>query len=115
MEKRLMQDLIETAGYETRSYSGRGMYGKSCLAVEVDKQLGSFLADIIHELKNCVQAEEDNEEVPNLPEFEAAEEAFRCMRSDSMGLGTVYYFPDVPYVSDEPEDEEVLKQDGMTV
>jgi hypothetical protein len=29
-----LQELINDMGHETRSYSGRGMYGKTCLAVK---------------------------------------------------------------------------------
>jgi hypothetical protein len=30
-----LQEAIEQSGYKTRPYSGRGMYGKECLGVQV--------------------------------------------------------------------------------
>ena len=32
-----LQGVLENAGFETRSYSGRGMMGKNCLSVAEDK------------------------------------------------------------------------------
>ena len=45
MTSKQLKDIIEMAGYETRSYSGRGMYGKECLAFTVDGRVGSNASD----------------------------------------------------------------------
>lgn len=65
-------NLIEAAGYEPRSYSGRGMYGKQCLGVDLPK--------IAHLVK-----------LGGVP----------LPTTDSMGLGIIAYWPNVP----PPEDE----------
>jgi len=35
-------EAIEDAGYEARSYSGRGMYGKCCVGVEINREREAF-------------------------------------------------------------------------
>ncbi len=86
MTSKQLQDIVEAAGYETRSYSGRGMYGKECLAFTADSETSSFAvaADLI---AAALDAGEDFVE-PVLA-------AMRGIRTDSMGRGTVFYFPRV--------------------
>lgn len=93
-----LQMMLDEAGIETRSYSGRGMYGKECLGADIDRGgLGSFMADVIMGMEAHVAAE-NREEIA---------EAFRSMSTDSMGLGMIVYFPGVPYEGDtESEDDE---------
>ena len=99
MPKHALQKLIEGSDedFKVRSYSGRGMFGKRCLGIEVDREysLGDVFAAILEAIANddCVLNEQGLEE---------AAEAFRNMSSDNMGLGMIYYFPNVPY-SDEVE------------
>lgn len=38
-----LQEFLEDADYETRPYSGRGMYGKKCLAVTADDPVSAAL------------------------------------------------------------------------
>jgi hypothetical protein len=95
-EKHVLQVMLEEAGHEPYSYSGRAMYGSKCLAVNSDVGLGSVVGDVFQAI-----GERDTER----GECEALAEAFHGMRTDSMGRGIVIYFPDVPYV--EETDEEV--------
>lgn len=96
-------DLLESAGREVRSYSGRGMYGRECVGVEVDNvgelfQLGLELADGTDE--------DERFELQNLK-----------VSWDSMGMGTILYFPDVGWPkgrkdSDaEDDDDDVVDDD----
>jgi hypothetical protein len=101
MARHLMQDLVEAAGYEPYSYSGRSMYGAKCLAVDPGKDLGWFISDIIEALKQCSYNDDDDSRA----EHTAAVEAFRDMRTDSMGRGIVVYFPGVPFEGDKEEDD----------
>ena len=88
MTNKQLQDIIEMAGYETRSYSGRGMYGKECLAFTVDGRAEEFA--VAADLMNAaLDAGEDFVVV------EPVLAAMRGIRTDSMGLGTVFYFPGV--------------------
>lgn len=86
------QELLEDNGYETRSYSGRCMYGKECLAVTVGDipnsvwEISKLLAE-----HNTVCNENGEEEIPEP----------KGLRYDNMGLQYVIYWTQVPYVEDE--------------
>lgn len=87
MTSKQLQDIIEMAGYETRTYSGRGMFGKECLAFTADSETSSFAvaADL---MAAAIDAGEDF--------IAPVIEAMRGIRTDSLGRGTVFYFPGVP-------------------
>ena len=74
MPKHALQKLIEGSDedFKVRSYSGRGMFGKRCLGIEVDREysLGDVFAAILEAIANddCVLNEQGLEE---------AAEAFR--------------------------------------
>jgi hypothetical protein len=87
--------MLEKSDIETRSYSGRNMYGKVCLGVTIDRSgLGSFIASVIENL--------------DMDHVEDISDAFRGMATDSMGMGQIVYFPSVPYEEgdEDAEDEE---------
>jgi hypothetical protein len=82
-----LRQFLEDNGYECRSYSGRGMYGKNCLGVVVDAKIEMFhLA------------------------YEAGQQQVQFylekMEWDSMGLSTIFYWPGVPFVEEEDDDFE---------
>lgn len=91
----VMRDLIEGAGYECRAYSGRGMYGKQCLGVDIDTNTNvfEFIADLI-DAANCASEHDDH--------LSVVLEALRGSRTDSMGLGQIIYWPSVEWF--KPED-----------
>jgi hypothetical protein len=66
-----LRDRLEKAGIETRSYSGRGMYGKTCLGAVADSREAIYSvirpADI------------------------------RSASVDSMGRGVLVYWPSVAW------------------
>lgn len=67
---------------EVRSYSGRGMYGDTCVAVTLGSYANAWtLALAIADVNN------GNADLFGLPE----------PRSDSMGLGTVLYWPSLKW------------------
>ncbi len=81
-------------GYQMRSYSGRGMFGSQCLSINVDRgfdevKFGAYV--MMRLLANDESAHPDD---------------FPMMRSDSMGLGSVIYWPRVEVIADDNEDEE---------
>jgi len=86
MTNKQLQNIIEMAGYETRTYSGRGMFGKECLAFTAERETSSFAvaADL---MAAAIDAGEDF--------IAPVIEAMRGIRTDSLGLGTVFYFPSV--------------------
>lgn len=84
--KHPIQQVLESADYDARPYSGRGMLGRSCLGVDIDAgQLGRLFAAIIVNV-----ADEDREEVAR---------AVKSFHVDSLGMDQVVYFPDVEYVA----------------
>lgn len=73
---------------EVRSYSGRGMYGDTCVAVTLGSYANAWtLALAIADVNN------GNADLFGLPE----------PRSDSMGLGTVLYWPSLEWPADAEE------------
>jgi hypothetical protein len=89
-----LQKLLNHIGYETRAYSGRGMYGEECLGVEPDDGMGHLMQYVLENIK----------EVPKKDRPRIAQ-AFGRMQTDSMGLGTIVYFPGVPYKNEDEEAE----------
>jgi|CXWL01.1.fsa_nt_gi hypothetical protein len=91
MTKSKLQAILESTVDGVRSYSGRAMYGRSCLGVETN-DVGDLFAAVLEE----VEGDDDTHEI---------QEAFRDMRTDAMGRGTIVYFPNVEFVGDEDEHE----------
>jgi hypothetical protein len=103
MDKHPLQVMIEEAGYKCRSYSGRGMFGKACLGVDLDSahQLGGLVSGL---MAACLMG--DPEGGDEYDAMNRASDAVRHMSWDSMGRGTIYYWPGVPYTDDEAEEDE---------
>jgi len=85
-----LKDLIEGAGYETRSYVGRGMQSP-CVGVVVKGELGEFVASYMEVAGDLIDAD------GSLEEFSDAAAALRYMKMDSMGRDTILYFPRVKW------------------
>lgn len=77
-------ELITIAGYDVTSYSGRGMYGNSCVGVRVanDSEMLAMAANIAIE---CDDAQ--REELPDI---------VGNAKTDNMGRGLIVYFPNMP-------------------
>lgn len=81
--KELIKDFCDDEGLNYRDdYSGRGMYGRSCVAVDCDNPLETlsgifaYLVDSDDDIEGCdVQ-------------FSLGEP-----KQDSMGMGSILYFP----------------------
>jgi hypothetical protein len=90
-----------------RSYSGRFMYGKKCLGFVTDESAVKAVGSILVSLCQGASAVRAKEDVMDLAEI------LQGVREDSMGLGTIVYFPDVPWHdSYETGDEEEEEEDG---
>lgn len=102
---------------EGRSYSGRGMYGRSCLGITVDRDsefenkpyylVYRLIQVAIQEAMDHAAAEEEADAIAD--RMEALDEVFKSARQDSMGLGYIIYFEDVEW--QEPDDEDESPQD----
>ncbi len=82
--------------FTVRSYSGRGMYGESCLAI-------SFNGSITRLFGAVLRAAEGVEFRPG--GLEDIAQAFEDARQDNMGRGTVVYFTNEKYVQDSDDEE----------
>ena len=76
-------------------YSGRFMYGSTCLGLSFEGSAGSLFAAFIRELENAESST-----------VEEVAEMFEAMRSDNLGLGTIFYFPGWKFDESEGEDED---------
>ena len=97
MAKHKIQVLAEGAELDVRSYSGRGMYGRECLAIE-----GSSAMDIIASMLEKI-SEEDEDAAEAASDLS---EALRRSSQDSMGRDMVLYFPHIKFEEEGEEDEE---------
>jgi hypothetical protein len=100
MEKSALQEILEGLqdylSFEIREYSGRGMYGRTCLGVVTNP-------NSVHSFELAYQLGRAAREVGT---FQDIEEAICPTQEDSMGLGSVIYWPRVPYVKDEREQDD---------
>lgn len=87
---RLVIRIATDIGLEVRSYSGRGMYGARCIGVTVGNPFQDF-AKLMVGL--CEIGDEG---------LDAAEHLTRCdaVQTDSMGCGSIVYFPRLPWVEE---------------
>lgn len=72
-------------------YSGRGMFGKGCLGL-VTSRTGWWLANEVREAQEYTTYAEQDELLDYLLTHEPL--------VDSMGLGTIYYWPSVQVIED---------------
>lgn len=102
--KSTLLDLVERSHHNTPyAYSGRGMFGKKCLAVDIDTTPVRFFADLLEVL---VDGGDEGDQTESLIE------AMRGAQTDSMGLDTVVYFPSVHYNGPCEECERELDDTG---
>lgn len=97
-------NVLERLELSPRSYSGRHMNGRTCVAVVVDCNICEFFADVLGHV--CQELRDDNITDDDVDSIVAQ---VSHMQQDNMGRDTVIYFPDVPYdvdVDDEDGDED---------
>lgn len=100
MNARKLIGAIESAGYEARSYSGRGMFGKECVGVEIPQDESAFA--LAAKLVLTVFDEDGDEEAYNL----TSDLADLRVSEDAMGLDAIVYFPRVAWPEElDCEDE----------
>lgn len=92
MDAKKLINLLNDANHSARTYSGRGMFGKECVGVTLDRNTpeSEFIADVIEVIA-------DNEEWDTLREFCSL---LRDSRGDSMGLGSIIYWPQIEWPDD---------------
>jgi hypothetical protein len=100
------QDMLVALEMNVRSYSGRGMYGANCLGIDVDRYSSIHrLAGIVMEyIADSFTDDGDNAADARELLLDAAE-AFNNAKTDSMGLDSIIYFPNIPFEDDGSEDD----------
>jgi hypothetical protein len=93
---RLVMAACIDLGLDVRSYSGRAMYGQDCLGVDCSNPFQA-LAQIV------VALAETGDDGMDAAEHFAREGA---VKSDSMGCGSILYFPRLPWIDSDSEDAE---------
>ena len=93
-----LQDMFEKAGYETRSYSGREMYGKFCLGVILEDN-----ESVVRCMSNVLDAirVEDPDTMADM--LDTLAYGLRRGQIDSLGLGLILYFPGIKFEGEEEE------------
>jgi len=76
-------NAFEDAGYETRHYSGRSMYGQECLGIVCPNPLQALMTVLSHFADRAEEADDVCQFIDQLGEPQA----------DSMGLDSILYFP----------------------
>ena len=91
MEGKQLIDTLREAGHEPRSYSGRGMYGRNCVGVDLNHTGDLFRLGIeMGEASVSTGAVLDSLQAP---------------RTDSMGRGIIAYWEWVEWPEGEEEFE----------
>lgn len=80
-------DIFSIFADECRVYSGRGMYGAECFAIDCANPM-EVIADIVAALDDALIGLENPSDL-----ILEISEAIRGSKIDSMGLGRVLYFP----------------------
>jgi hypothetical protein len=91
-----VREAFKSSVYEVRSYSGRGMYGKSCLGVVCDSPVDAILDAIIEFVAGNTDQDTTIEFIDEL----------RNYRIDDLGLSTILYFPYIEWEDDQMIDED---------
>jgi hypothetical protein len=95
METERLIDLANDLELNWQWYSGRGMSGKQCFAICTD---GSAVKVVCQLISAAIEA--DDYETWDLCEM------LSHAKEDSMGLGTVAYWPRIEQINYEPGSEE---------
>lgn len=93
----MLVDALQELGYEVSSYSGRGMYGKKCPSFETNNNRDENILSITAQAVSAVAQEYEPDDVQEVADL------FNDCRTDSMGLGTVVYFPQIDWNDDWSE------------
>ena len=90
---------IEDAGFTARYYSGRGMYGRGCVGINLKRGVSSFKVGVLI-AQAIMDGNQDEcfDDLSDLAELNPSE--------DSLGLGSIVYFSSVKWPADYAFDED---------
>lgn len=101
MKQSILGEAFKNAGLDVQSYSGRYMYGSRCLALGVDR--GQSLAGALYAAAESIAdgTAGDKDAMPAV--LEMLREAATEIRWDNLGLGTIYYWPNIRWDAEDGE------------
>ena len=93
-------ELIRTAGYEGSKYSGRGMFGRYCVAIRPQSQYENSFR-VLFKLGRAFQ------ELPKemQKELEDIQDYMDSTKADSVGHHSLIYFPAIEWKEVPKEDD----------
>ena len=86
MPTHILIQAAKAASLDLRSYSGRGMGGKQCVGIDTDDSAIRVACELIRAARDLTRDESALDEL-----LEAIEET----KTDSMGCGTILYWPGI--------------------
>ncbi len=89
-------ELLEGIGLEPYSYSGRGMYGKRCLAVDTDSPLETMAIIALEAVDVATELEDARDTI----------EALQYPSSDSMGRSSVLYWSRIEWLGHSEDSDD---------
>jgi len=87
--------VLKLKGYELLSYSGRNMYGKNCIGYVTNNSPIQELAIMLGLFSHHFDADY---------EYNMFYDIIKETVTDSMGLGTVFYWPNLPWLEEMGND-----------
>lgn len=98
-----VKEALSESGFRIREYSGRFMYGRRCVGIECDTHHTEYEA-----IACLIEAMPEDRH----REKRALADMIAGARSDSLGLGTILYFPSIRWTDEwEESDEDTDSED----
>ena len=81
----IVKDFCDDSDYTIHdSYTGRGMYNKTCVGISGDARTGQILLELVKYSMGCL---EDLDQIEDFITF------LENYAEDNLGLGSIVYFP----------------------
>ena len=91
METHILIQAAKAASLDLRVYSGRGMSGKQCVGIDTDDSAIRLACELIRAARDLTRDESALDELLT---------AIEGTQTDSMGSGTICYWPSIPAPDD---------------
>lgn len=107
-----LEQVIDNDSVRSRSYSGRGMYGKECLAIVGDfgdcmEAIGAVISLLSQEVFDAtMDGDQENVAYALNDQLQKAIDSLLKFQQDSMGLSVVVYWPRLEYDASSEDDGE---------
>lgn len=96
---------FESAGYEVRSYSGRGMYGKECLAVTSEAS-GNVIINVVLQIMDAINGPSSDAYYESVEAAKNLIQSLQNHREDSIGRSSIIYWPNIAWEDDQDENSD---------